>query len=77
MKAQQVTGVGLTGQTQPTAQQAGGVSLQQAGVVPMQTSYVPAQTNGGFDISTMMNLMIMMMVVVMMMKMMTQATARL
>ena len=62
MRALQITGLPLAQQTR---------TLQTGA---MQSSMVPAQTNGGFDINTIMNLMIMMMVVVMMMKMMTKAT---
>ena len=61
------------------AQQIGSipVSSTQAPTVPVQAGVIPAQTNGGFDINSIMNMMIMMMVVVMMMKMMTGATAKL
>ncbi len=49
---------------------------QQAPSVPLQAGILPTQTNGGFDINSIMNMMIMMMVVVMMMKTMTQATEK-
>ena len=49
---------------------------QQAPSVPLQAGTLPAQTNGGFDINSIMNMMIMMMVVVMMIKMMTSATEK-
>jgi len=47
------------------------IGSQQAAALPMQSSTLPAQTNGvGIDISELMNLMITMMIVMMMMKMM-------
>ncbi len=60
------------------AQQIGTLPIigQQAPTVPLQVGTIPAQTNGGFDINSIMNMMIMMMVVVMMMKTMTQATEK-
>jgi len=60
------------------AQQIGSipVSTAQAPTVPMQAGVIPAQTNGGLDISAIMNMMILLVVVVMMMKMMTSATEK-
>jgi hypothetical protein len=61
-----------------TAQQIGAipVSSAQAPTVPMQAGVIPAQTNGGLDISSIMNMLIMVMVIVMMMKVMTGATEK-
>jgi len=42
---------------------------QQVGALPMQATTLPAQTNGGFNIDSIMNLMLIMVVMVMMMKM--------
>ena len=47
---------------------------QQSPTVGLQSTVIPAQTNG-IDMSSIMNMMLMMVVMVMMMKMMTSATA--
>lgn len=46
------------------------IGTSQARALPMQSSTLPAQTNGGMDITELLNLMITMMIMVMMMKMM-------
>jgi len=60
MRAQQITGMPLTG--------------QQAPMVPFQAGVLPATTAAQLDISAIMNLMLIMVVMVMMMKMMGQVT---
>jgi len=54
----------------------GGPHPQQAAVMQAGTLPTVLQTDGGFDINSIMNLMLMMMVMVMMMKMMTKATSK-
>jgi hypothetical protein len=57
----------------PWTQQA---TTLQSRTVPMQsTSLLGAQQETGFDLNTVMNLMLVMMVMVMMMKMMSKATS--
>jgi len=57
----------------PWTQQA---TTLQSRTVPMQsTSILGAQQETGFDLTSIMNLMLMMMVMVMMMKMMSKVTA--
>ena len=47
---------------------------QQASTAGLQSTTIPAQTNGGIDINSIMNLMLVMVVMVMMMKMMGSVT---
>ena len=61
MKAQQISGMPLTG--------------QQATMMPFQTGTLPATTAAQIDLTAIMNLMMMMMIMVMMVKMMGKATA--
>ncbi len=52
------------------------ISGLQASLAPFQAGALPAQTNGGFDINSIMNLMLIMVVMVMMMKMMGKVTEK-